>query len=110
MRSLREYLKEPADSLEELTRLKDLRIPGSCEWLSRKDKFILWQNDDSRSPKYFWLKGKPAAGKSVIASFVVHHLESLNRSCSYFFFKDSDRARSSVSGSAMRHRLSNGQY
>jgi WD40 repeat protein len=98
MRLLREYLKEPLDSLEELTSLDDLRIKGSCEWLLKKKEFLLWQNDSARSPKYFWLKGKPAAGKSVIAAYVVRHLESLNRSCSYFFFKDSDRSRSSASG------------
>lgn len=41
--------------------------------------------------------GKPATGKSVLAGYVVNRLEATG-DCSFYFFKHSDKVRSSVSG------------
>lgn len=41
--------------------------------------------------------GKPATGKSVLAGYVVNRLESTG-DCCFYFFKHSDKVRSSVSG------------
>jgi WD40 repeat protein len=73
------------------------RVEGSCEWLIDKSSFNQWMEENHRSPKFFWLSGNPAAGKSVLSTYVVRYLEKSNKDCSYFFFRHNDKSRSSVS-------------
>lgn len=50
----------------------------------------------SGAPSILWLSGNPTSGKSVLASHVISHLERHNLDCSYFFYKHSIAAKSSV--------------
>lgn len=43
-----------------------------------------------------WIKGKPATGKSVLAGYLVDRLKGSGHSHRYFFFKHSDRSKSSL--------------
>lgn len=96
MRLLKDYLCISDKPEEDLTKLEDLRTEGTCTWLTTKKDFYEWQEGLGRRSRYFWLKGAPAAGKSVLAAYVIDHLEALNRSCSYFFFKHADKFKSSL--------------
>ncbi|KAI0109257.1 hypothetical protein GGR51DRAFT_570088 [Nemania sp. FL0031] len=69
------------------------RLPGSCQWLIQKDSFQQWR--DALTSKVFWLRGRPGAGKSVLASHVINHLRELSLDCCYFFFTDSDKSKAS---------------
>ena len=75
--------------------LDENRAEGSCEWLVQKPNFRHWR--DSSSTQIFWLNGNPATGKSFLANYVVGHLEDLNYDCSYYFFKEGDKTKSSLS-------------
>ncbi|KAL8912191.1 MAG: hypothetical protein Q9171_002753 [Xanthocarpia ochracea] len=93
MRQLSSYLNVSDAPVDDLTALEEQKLEGSCEWLTRKESYLDWQyNKDSR--KYFWLRGKPAMGKSMTSSHVVQQLEGTQ--CSYFFFKHNDRLKSSL--------------
>ena len=97
-RSLRNYLSIPVDMAErDLTTLEEGRVDGSCEWLINSDEFFSWEDGKQPEKRLFWLSGKPGAGKTVTATAVIRHLEVSNRSCSYFFFKDSVTNSSSTS-------------
>ncbi|KAL8821642.1 MAG: hypothetical protein Q9223_000334 [Gallowayella weberi] len=93
MRQLSSYLNISDAPVDDLTALEEQKLEGTCEWLTRKDSYQDWQyNNDS--PKYFWLRGKPAMGKSMMSSHVIQQLEGTQ--CSYFFFKHHDRMKSSL--------------
>jgi hypothetical protein len=97
MQTISRYLGLTQSPVDDLSSVEDTRIPGSCEWLTGKDTFVRWQlNEDEDSPRYLWLTGKPATGKSVLTAHVIRWLEDTN--CSYYFFKHGDQNRSSISG------------
>ena len=96
VRLVREYLRVSATPEEDLNKLEDLRAEGTCLWLTEKKDFYEWQEGIRGRGRYFWLNGTPAAGKSVLAAHVAGHLETLNRSCSYYFFNHSDKTKSSL--------------
>ncbi|KAI1660618.1 hypothetical protein F4813DRAFT_299353 [Daldinia decipiens] len=84
------------DTLEdELQILQLLQEPGSCRWFSEAKRFISWKVDGS--PGILWLAGRPASGKSVLSSYVVEQVKSLGASCSYFFFKEKEASKSTLS-------------
>ncbi|KAI4266873.1 MAG: hypothetical protein LQ337_008624, partial [Flavoplaca oasis] len=93
MRQLSSYLNIPDVPVDDLTALEEQKLEGSCEWLTRKESYQDWQYNHA-SPKYFWLRGKPAVGKSIASSHVVQQLEGTQ--CSYFFFKHNDPLKSSL--------------
>lgn len=84
------------DTLEdELQILQLLQEPGSCRWFSDAEPFISWKVDGS--PGILWLTGRPASGKSVISSHVVEQVKSSGVFCSYFFFKQKEASKSTLS-------------
>ena len=66
-------------------------MPGTCHWIEDKGSFKWLLADDSQNlPKYLWLKGHPATGKSVLVSSIVDRLQEVNRPCGYYFFRFND--------------------
>lgn len=94
MQSISKFLNVHSGPIDDLAELEDSRIPGSCEWVTSSKKFLDWQYGDE-SPRYFWLTGQPAVGKSVITAHVIGCID--NCCCSYFFFKHGDHKRASLS-------------
>jgi hypothetical protein len=82
-----------ADAIDHLTE-------GSCSWLTDRPSFHQWLDDFDASPRYFWLRGEPASGKSTLAGHVIKHLEDCNRDCSYFFFKGATPRKSQPQSSS----------
>lgn len=80
---------------EEWMTLDSVRMPGSCEWLLQRTKFIKWH--ESLSPGIYWLRGRPGAGKSVTSSVAISHLRELRRDCCFYFFVGRDRKQASTS-------------
>jgi WD40 repeat protein len=73
----------------------DARIPGSCEWFIRNPSFQRWLN--SSCSQLFWLRGRPGAGKTVLTSHIINHLRNHGRDCCFFFFKDEDKSKVTIS-------------
>jgi len=85
------------DSYEEddLTTLHILKQPGSCHWFMEKDFFSSWK--DGAGPGILWLVGRPAAGKSVLASHVIERLKQQPQTyCSYFICKHGEVGKSTL--------------
>ncbi|KAI1418335.1 WD40-repeat-containing domain protein [Hypoxylon sp. FL1857] len=84
------------DTLEdELQILQLLQEPGSCRWFSESKRFLSWMID--RSPGILWLTGRPASGKSVLCSHVIEQVKHLDVFCSYFFFRQKEASKSTLS-------------
>ncbi|KAI1392460.1 uncharacterized protein F4822DRAFT_436235 [Hypoxylon trugodes] len=80
---------------DELQTLQLLQHPGSCRWFTEAECFISWKTN--RSPGILWLTGRPGFGKSVLSSHVVEQVESADSFCSYFFFKQREASKSTLS-------------
>jgi len=101
VKDLEEYLGVSEKPEDDLATTQDARLPGTCEWLSKKDTFLKWKDPCSDSPNVLWISGKPAAGKSILAGYVIDHLQRTNAGCSYFFFKYGDKSKSQL-GACLR--------
>ncbi|PTB42433.1 hypothetical protein M441DRAFT_191126 [Trichoderma asperellum CBS 433.97] len=91
---LKYFLKIPDMLEEDLMIQSELKMPESCEWFTNKPQFISWKAGDA--PTILWLTGRPATGKSILASHVIDHLNHLPVCCSYFFFKHSISDKSTL--------------
>ena len=72
----------------------DRWLNGTCDWIKYDPFFKDWVEHTSSS-KILWLHGQPASGKSVLSSFIIKYLESLDEPCSYFFFRFGDQTKRS---------------
>ena len=97
MKTLSQYLGVPERPEADLANAVDKRTDGSCTWLTDHGVFHHWLEGIEPTPKFFWLTGEPATGKSVLAGHVVDYLVKCSGDSSYFFFKHGDTTRSTVS-------------
>ncbi|KAI1110827.1 WD40-repeat-containing domain protein [Nemania sp. NC0429] len=101
IREIRKYLGVSEVFDDDYLTVKEARILESCHWISTKDAYIKWRDGDPGSDRLFWVKGKPATGKSVLAGYVIDHLLASGHDCCYFFFKHGDRSKSGL-GACLR--------
>ena len=95
MQILSRYLGVEERPESELSRVNQRQTQGSCKWLTDLRSFQEWIGRPD-SPRYFWLDGEPATGKSTIAGHVVRFIEETNGDCAFFFFKHGDSTKSSA--------------
>ena len=93
MEEIARYLSVDQSAEDNLSSLNDTRLNGSCSWLTAKPSFQEWWS--SLAPRYFWLKGAPASGKSVLASYIIEYLKE-NPTC-YYFFRKGDKTGNNLS-------------
>ena len=101
VKDLEKYLGVSGRPEDDLATAQDARLPATCEWLSNKRTFQKWKNPAPDSPNLLWITGKPAAGKSILAGYVIDHLQMTKAPCSYFFFKHGDKSKSRL-GACLR--------
>ncbi|EAQ90261.1 hypothetical protein CHGG_02196 [Chaetomium globosum CBS 148.51] len=107
----------PGEHIQASSRYRSLAInekqhQGSCQWLTADEVFQRWINGPDRTRyagppqqtsseieedvKILWLTGRPGTGKSVVSGHVVRYLEDCNLDCSFYFFRHSDNAGSTI--------------
>lgn len=96
MKTLSNFLGVVERPTTDLANMVHHQTEGSCSWLTDKSIFLNWQQGLENSPKFYWLSGEPASGKSTLAGHVVRYLDDCNCDCSYFFFNDSNSRKSKV--------------
>jgi hypothetical protein len=75
------------------------RLDGTCEWILGNPYFTRWSNpsiESSDSTKLLFICGGPGCGKTILASWIVAHLESQSKNVLYFPFSLTDPARQSM--------------
>ena len=75
--------------------IDDVRLTGSCEWLTKKRSFQEWR--DSTSTHLYWISAKPATGKTVLSGKVIRHLKSFDRDVAFYFFDYRNKTQSTIS-------------
>lgn len=76
------YRESPED---DLLKYQQLRLEGSCEWITEKEYFREWL-DGGNVSQLLWLNGIPASGKSVLSAYTIEYIQSKGKVCQYFFF------------------------
>lgn len=71
------------------------RAHGTSDWILEQPKVSSWATSPSGS-EVLWLFGRPARGKSILASFLVHHLRDKGATVQHFFFRSGDETKRSV--------------
>lgn len=78
-----------------LASLRRVWLPGTCDWFLQQADVKSWLGS-SQSSHVLWYAAPPANGKSILASFIINHLQETRKLCQYFFFQESDRRKRSV--------------
>ncbi|KAI9778642.1 MAG: hypothetical protein M1816_004005 [Peltula sp. TS41687] len=97
VKDLGKYLGVSEKLEDDLIAVEDARMSGTCEWFSAKKSYIKWKDFAPDAASVLWVNGKPAAGKSVLAGYVIDQLHNTNVVCSSFFFKYGDKSKSRLS-------------
>lgn len=97
LKDLEKYLGISEIPEKDLIAVQDTRSPGTCGWLTARERFMKWKDFSAEGPTVFWLRGQPAAGKSVLAGYIIDQLQKTSRHCSYFFFKHGDKSKAHLS-------------
>lgn len=91
----RDLLQDLKSNYEDDRNFNRQRVPGTCEWFFREERFRKWRNSSSSS--VLWLSAGPGCGKSVLSRALIDENRlSTNITTStvcYFFFKDGDERR-----------------
>jgi hypothetical protein len=74
---------------------RDQWEPGTNEWILHDPYYREWVDVGDSSPRFLWLRGGPAAGKSVCSSFIINSLIEAGFHCQYFFIRYGDRRKRS---------------
>lgn len=93
VRELRQSLNYWHAYDDEYVTVKEHRLEGSCQWLASRHAFLRWRDWES-GYQILWINGRPAAGKSVLASSVIDGLLDSAEACQYYFFKHGDESKS----------------
>ena len=80
---------------DDLNFYSDRRMPETCSWILSDPDFDCWM----KTPLFaqaLWINGPAGTGKSILASFLIHHFQSQGIRCNYFFFRSGDRSQRSA--------------
>lgn len=91
--SLNKFLRIYDAPEDDIMTHDSVRLPGSCEWLFSKDYYKSWK--ESLDSSMLWLRGRPGAGKSVVATSVINDVRGRGMDCCFYFFQASDKTKSS---------------
>lgn len=71
-------------------------MPGSCDWILSNEHFVSFLSDQSTQASVLHINGLPGSGKSILASFIIQHLEGrLELPTQYWYFRYDDHSKRS---------------
>ncbi|KAJ5261335.1 hypothetical protein N7478_011930 [Penicillium angulare] len=94
---LRKFIGVSSVIYHDLASIGEVRIDGTCTWISTKLGYIDWRDGPSSGAKVLWINGQPGAGKSVLAAYIIERLKADGQDCSFFFFKRGDDLKANLS-------------
>lgn len=85
--------KRPSDTLDSLL---ERCVPGSCDWVLSDNHFKFFMEDNRVQPLILNISGPPGCGKSVLAAYLVQHLEEAGMPTQFWFFRHDDQVNRST--------------
>ncbi|KAI4264151.1 MAG: hypothetical protein L6R42_000732 [Xanthoria sp. 1 TBL-2021] len=99
---------------DDLEDARSSRHRETCRWIEARPEFVKWSNGkDEETQSLLWIHAIPGAGKTVLASYLVDHLEKPDnvdtqpQPIFYFFCKnaDTDKNNALAITKALAHQL-----
>ena len=97
---IRTLLTIPENPDHDLNYFSGRRADGTSEWILEQPLVRVWASSPSR-PEILWIHGRPARGKSILASFIINHLSERGAAVQHFYFRSGDETKRSI-GSLLR--------
>ncbi|TGJ80510.1 hypothetical protein E0Z10_g8251 [Xylaria hypoxylon] len=97
LQSARSFLGLKELPATDYTFFHDRWMQGTCDWILKEEAFNRWFNTENSEPGVLWLHGSPAAGKSVLSSFIINYLVEQGLCCQYFYIRFGDRMKRTLS-------------
>lgn len=94
---LRKFIGVSNVIYHDLASISEVRIDGTCNWISTKLGYIDWRDGPNSGAKVLWINGQPGSGKSVLAAYIIEQLKATGQDCSFFFFKRGDDFKTKLS-------------
>jgi len=72
------FLESPVLPHYEYHFFREKRVPKTCRWILNNKNFLAWLNPSPQSgskSRILWICGRPASGKSALASFIIRKLQ-----------------------------------
>ncbi|KAM7184417.1 hypothetical protein V8F20_012240 [Naviculisporaceae sp. PSN 640] len=90
-------ISEPFDT--DFVFFRDRWTEGTCHWVLSEPSFTKWLDDHSQpsTSSLLWIHGLPGSGKSVLSSYLVDYMAHHGHSCQYFFIRQADSRKRSLS-------------
>lgn len=66
------FLTDPRDDRSKLINHKGVRVPGTCEWITKDEKYRQWLRDPA--PRLLWISGGSGKGKTMLSIFLTEEL------------------------------------
>lgn len=76
-----------SDPADDLIAMESTRSQGTCEWITKLDSFKGWSNTEDKDLLCYRLTAQAGAGKSVLATYIIRHIQDLGLDTSYYFFR-----------------------
>ncbi|KAI0022441.1 hypothetical protein F4780DRAFT_197555 [Xylariomycetidae sp. FL0641] len=73
---------------------------GSGSWVFQHDMYIQWMNGSDPSDAVLFISGMPGAGKTILASTIIHYLKAQvgrQNTCSFFYFRKREENKKTMS-------------
>ncbi|KAI1121221.1 ankyrin repeat-containing domain protein [Nemania abortiva] len=85
-----------------LSRARDIEPadPGTCEWILHHPHCLAWLDAENfpQHNGFFWIRGKPGAGKSTLTRFAYERLKNDSNAISFFFNARGEALEHSIEG------------
>lgn len=99
VRNIETFLMISHDAEDDLNTAETNKTEGTCEWVIRLEPFKTWRDSPNNTPMFYWLTGQPGSGKTVLASHVIRHLQSIRgANVCFHFFHHGQNTHQSISG------------
>ncbi|KAF5010443.1 hypothetical protein FDECE_3412 [Fusarium decemcellulare] len=96
--SLEAYLLIQHYPEDDLDMIESKKTEGSCGWITGLESMTTWRDSSYQYMLVHWLSGQAGAGKSVLTTHLIRHLEQTGFDTCYYFFREGRKAQQTVSG------------
>ncbi|KAI1328234.1 hypothetical protein F5Y16DRAFT_409897 [Xylariaceae sp. FL0255] len=98
IRRLEIFLMISSSADDDLITTESNKTDGTCDWAIHIDSFEHWKDSDDEQPTLYWLTGEPGAGKSVVTTHIIRHLQDIGADVCHHFFRHGRKSQQSLSG------------
>ncbi|KAK3905373.1 hypothetical protein C8A05DRAFT_30781, partial [Staphylotrichum tortipilum] len=95
--ALETFLHIAHNAEDDFNAIESKKAEGSCLWMASLQSFRDWRDDKEEHVLYHWLTGQAGAGKSMLTSHIIRHLQDLGVDTCFYFFRHGQKVQQTAS-------------